>query len=147
MPEVEVAREKGSREELFAEFFQLWGIEENECANGTEEQNDEEGRKDPTHPALIKGNNRKPPGLQILEQQRSDEITGNDVKDIDPDEAVSEVSETKVIEDHHENGNGTKAINVRAILGGVACHRFEGDSCARPHQSQPFLDGCHGCVV
>src|ERR1035438_1771660 len=146
MPEIEIACEKGGREELFAEFCQFWWIEEDGCAKGRQEQDGEEGRKNATHPAFIKRKNRKPPGLQILDQQRRDEITGYDVKDVDPDQAVSKGSETQVIEEHRQNGDGTKAINVRAIFVGTSGDRLKRDSGPRPWRSRPLLDGClcHG---
>src|SRR3712207_9284325 len=64
-------------------------------------------------------------GFDVVQDDRGDEIAGDDEEHVDTDEAAAEDGETGVEQQDREDGDGPEAVDVGAVTGGRAGPRSE----------------------
>src|SRR5262249_39677476 len=90
------------------------------------EQEENERRENASDPSLIEGQQREAAFRLLFEDDRSDQIAGDDEEDVDPDEAAGDEVELGVECDDSEDGDGPQSVYVRSV---PARHGFPKKPC------------------
>jgi hypothetical protein len=111
------------------------GLDRAEEVDGDDHgRDDDEGRRgqDPAGPACVEAQQRDPAGaLGLGDQQAGDEEAGDHEEDVHPDEAAVEGPDPRVVEDHEQDSQGTKPLDVLSEARMHGRHRRSG-GLARP---------------
>jgi hypothetical protein len=90
VPEQEVGRRQGRRGGALAEVPQVVGEEDERAEDERDEDHGEQGREDASHPALVEGQEGEAARLEVAQDDRGDQVAGDDEEHVDADEAAAE---------------------------------------------------------
>jgi hypothetical protein len=82
---------------------------------GDDEQGNDRRLQAPDPPSVKAGETERTV-IQRLEDDRGGQVSGDDEKDVDPDEAGREQRQSAVKNQHQQHRDGTKAVDIGAVF-------------------------------
>jgi hypothetical protein len=125
-----------------AEVHQVVGEEDVGAEGEGDEDHGEEGREDTPNPALVEGQEGEAAGLQVAQDDRGDQIAGDDEEHVDADEAAAEQRKAGMEEQDRQDGDRPQSVDVGAVAerGAGAASGGQGRA-GRPSGGGPGRDG------
>ena len=115
MPEQEIGRRQGRGGGALAKVFQVVRKQDEGTEDARGEQHREERREDAPYPTLVKGEDGEPTGIGFVQDDRGDQIAGDDEKHIDTNEAAGKGGKAGVEEQDRDYCDRPKPVDVRAM--------------------------------
>ncbi len=103
MREQQIGREQDCRRDRRAQAPEVGRHEEQKADGETDDQHREQRGKDSTHAPLVESQDREAAVALLFEDERCDQITGDDKKDVDPDIAAAELCDLGVVQKHRND--------------------------------------------
>ena len=111
----QIRGEAGTSGHMLAQFQVFVGQQQEPASPEAGAQHQQQRRKDPADPPVVEPGEAEPATREVGPDDRGDQVSGDDEKDIDPDETTRECGRKGMEADHHQHGEGAKPIDVRAI--------------------------------
>lgn len=114
-PQRQVRHERGARRDVAAQP----GIVAGQLDHGPQghggQQDHDQGGEEPADAAGIEVRQAERPLAQAAGQDPGDQVAGDHEKEIDPGEAARQGGGKGVVDQHAQDGQGTQAVDIRAI--------------------------------
>ena len=115
-PQDEVRRKRRPTEHVPAHHAEIVGGQRQSAKEpGRRQHDDERGENTPTA-ARIKILQREPSFTRFAPDNRRNQVTGNDEENIDTDKSADEHVAYGVEQDHEQDGNAAKTVDIRSVV-------------------------------
>ena len=117
-PEHHVREEQAGRQQVLAQRLQIQWCHPPPAHRKGGQQHQNQGREDPAHPARVEVPKAEASVAQLRQDDRGDQVPGNDEEDVNANEPGPERVGHGVVCHDRDDRDGAQAIDVRTVVGG-----------------------------
>jgi hypothetical protein len=114
-PEEDVRGKAGRREQAARKSLERVRQEQEAGRRAAGREDDHERREEPADAPLVESGEREAARRALGEDQRGDEVAGDDEEDVDADVTAACERESAVVQEHRDDRDGPQAVDVGAV--------------------------------